>query len=100
MSARRVVRALIRGRVQGVGFRVWTQRQAELHYLDGWVRNRRDGSVEAAFAGPPEAVEAMLKACRQGPRGSRVDAVEVREAGPEALAESADASGFALLTTV
>jgi acylphosphatase len=77
----KVVRVVIRGRVQGVGFRAWTQHQAELHGLCGWARNRADGSVEALFSGPPELVDAMLKACHAGPRGSNVEAVEVENAG-------------------
>ena len=100
MSARRIVHVAIRGRVQGVCFRAWTQHQAELHGLEGWVRNRRDGSVEAVFAGRPEAVEAMLKACQQGPRGSRVETVDVRDEGEAALAERLGARGFAVLRTV
>jgi acylphosphatase len=96
---RRVVHVRIRGLVQGVGFRAWTQHQAELHGLEGWVRNRRDGSVEAVFAGPPETVDAMLKACRQGPRGSRVEDVDVQETGEGALKERPEASGFVLLGT-
>jgi acylphosphatase len=70
---------VIRGRVQAVGFRAWTEFMAERHGLQGWVRNRRDGSVEAVFAGPAEAVEAMLADCRRGPPGARVDAIEDRE---------------------
>ena len=70
MSHQRIVIASIKGRVQGVYFRAWAQHQAELRGLEGWVRNRRDGSVEAVFAGPSEAVETMLKACHEGPRGS------------------------------
>ena len=100
MSARRIVHVRIRGRVQGVGFRAWTQHQAELHGLEGWARNRRDGSVEAVFAGSPEAVEAMLKACRQGPRGSRVENVDARDEGDTALAERLGARGFAVLATI
>ena len=100
MSARRIVHVGIRGRVQGVGFRAWTQHQAELHGLEGWVRNRRDGSVEAVFAGPPDAVDAMLKTCRQGPRGSRVEGVDVRDEGEAALAERPGEGGFAVLGTV
>jgi acylphosphatase len=73
---RRIAHVLIRGRVQGVGFRAWVHHHAELNGLGGWVRNRRDGAVEAVFAGSPDLVEAMLKACRQGPAGSRVDTVE------------------------
>ena len=91
------VRARITGRVQGVGFRAWTQHQAELHGLQGWVRNRRDGRVEAMFAGPSEAVEAMLKACRQGPRGSRVDGLDLADADAAALEGSA--SRFSILPT-
>jgi acylphosphatase len=71
---------VIRGRVQGVGFRYWTQREALRHDLQGSVRNRRDGTVEATFSGPAEAVSAMLDACHRGPTGSAVSAVE---AAPE-----------------
>ncbi|MDB5591436.1 acylphosphatase [Enterovirga sp.] len=71
-----VVRLVIRGRVQGVGFRAWTRGEAERRGLSGWVRNRRDGTVEAVLAGPAEAVTAMTEACRRGPGGATVDAVE------------------------
>jgi acylphosphatase len=64
MNPVRTVRALVHGRVQGVGFRAWVQHQAELRGLDGWVRNRRDGTVEAVFSGPGSAVEAMIAVCR------------------------------------
>jgi len=70
---------MIRGRVQRVGYRAWTEYTALEQGLEGWVRNRRDGAVEAVFAGPAAAVEEMIAACREGPRGSRVDAVEQRE---------------------
>ena len=98
MSARRIVRIVVRGRVQGVGFRAWTQHQAELHGLEGWVRNRRDRSVEAVLAGPPDAVAVMLKALRAGPRGSRVDGLDEREADEAALAER-PGPGFSVLPT-
>src|SRR5262249_52467947 len=62
-------RVVIRGRVQGVGYRAWTEYAALDLGLEGWVRNRRDGTVEALFAGSADAVEAMLDACRQGPPG-------------------------------
>ncbi|NNM72899.1 acylphosphatase [Enterovirga aerilata] len=71
-----LLRVVVRGRVQGVGFRAWTQHQAQLHGLEGWVRNLSDGSVEAMLAGPAERLELMLKALREGPKGSRVEAVE------------------------
>src|SRR5262245_12961592 len=65
---------MIRGRVQGVGFRAWIEYTALERGLEGWVRNRRDGAVEAVIAGPAAAVAAMIEACRQGPPGARVDA--------------------------
>jgi acylphosphatase len=72
-----VVRQIaIRGRVQGVGFRYWTMREAIRLGVAGWVRNRRDGSVEALFAGPTDAVADMVACCRKGPGAARVDAVE------------------------
>jgi acylphosphatase len=69
-------RVLISGQVQGVGFRAWTQDEAELRGLSGWVRNRRDGSVEALFVGPSDLVAEMIETCRKGPRHARVEAVE------------------------
>jgi len=79
-------RVIIRGRVQGVGYRAWTEYTALERGLQGWVRNRRDGSVEALFAGSTEAVSAMIEHCRQGPPGARVDAVDHREAASEETA--------------
>ena len=77
MAENRTSHVLIHGRVQGVSFRAWTQHQADLHGLRGWVRNRRDGSVEAVFSGPGDLVEVMLKACHEGPSGSWVEKVEI-----------------------
>ena len=70
------LRVVISGRVQGVWFRGWCVEEARARGLDGWVRNWRDGTVEAVFVGPPEAVEAMATVCGQGPPGSRVTKVE------------------------
>lgn len=67
----------VTGRVQGVGFRAWVVWEAQERGLQGWVRNRRDGTVEAVFAGPAEQVEAMLAACRQGPSLARVANLEL-----------------------
>jgi acylphosphatase len=78
-SVRRTVRVRLEGRVQGVGFRYWTERTARDLELDGWVRNRRDGGVEAVFSGAPAAVAEMLKRCRHGPASARVDYVKVLE---------------------
>jgi acylphosphatase len=83
MTANKIVHVLIRGRVQGVGFRAWTHHQAELHGLKGWVRNCRDGSVEAVFAGPESLVGIMLKACHEGPGGAVVERVEVIDGAAE-----------------
>ena len=73
MTDRKAVRVRIEGRVQGVGFRYWAIERAAALALDGWVRNRRDGGVEAVFAGPADAVADMLRRCRQGPTFARVD---------------------------
>jgi len=69
----------VRGRVQGVFFRASTEREARRAGVAGWVRNRSDGSVEAAFEGPTEAVEALLDFCRRGPAGARVTGIEIAD---------------------
>ena len=75
----RTVHVRIDGRVQGVGFRYWTEGVAVSLDLSGWVRNRRDGSVEAVFSGPADAVAEMLERCRQGPPSSCVDRIDTAE---------------------
>ena len=75
------VRVVISGRVQGVWFRGWTIETATRRGLDGWVRNRRDGTVEAVFSGPKEAVEGMVEACWSGPAMARVVDVQRFEHG-------------------
>ncbi len=76
------VRAVIRGRVQGVWFRAWTVEQATRLNLSGWVRNRADGAVEAVFFGSKAAVAEMLTACNRGPTAARVDGVDVESCSP------------------
>jgi acylphosphatase len=93
----RIVRATITGRVQGVGFRAFVEREARARNLKGWVRNRRDGSVEAVFSGPPDIIDDMLSACRRGPSYSRVDHVDVEEAP---ATQTSTTGGFAVLPTV
>ena len=66
----------IHGRVQGVGFRYATLAQAQALGVPGWVRNRPDGSVEAAFYGPRTVLEQMLAWCEEGPRAARVERVD------------------------
>lgn len=81
MSEDRIARRLrIHGRVQGVFYRGWTVETADALGLDGWVRNRIDGTVEALVAGPAAAVEELIAACHQGPPAARVDLVETEEA--------------------
>jgi acylphosphatase len=84
LNAARLV--VIRGRVQGVGYRAWTEVTALEFRLQGWVRNRRDGAVEALFIGLETDVSAMIEACRSGPSGARVDFVDHRDAGPDEVA--------------
>jgi acylphosphatase len=101
MSAIRQVlirHVLIRGRVQGVGYRAWTEYTAIDHGLEGWVRNCRDGAVEAVFAGAPQAVAEMIQACRRGPPAARVDAVEERD-GTQAELAARGRERFAVLPT-
>jgi len=76
---------VIRGSVQGVGFRYSAARAAGSRGVSGWVRNRGDGSVEAVFEGEADAVEAMVRWCEDGPGGAYVDGVDVVEAPPEGL---------------
>jgi acylphosphatase len=74
---KRTVRVRIAGRVQGVGYRLWTECEASELALDGWVRNRRDGTVEAVFSGSATAVAEMLRRCEMGPPGAQVARVEI-----------------------
>lgn len=97
MSERRIVRIVVRGRVQGVGFRAFVEDEANLRAMSGWVRNRSDGSVEAMAAGSPQAVAALLDTIRRGPPASRVDAVQVEDLDE---AELGNGSGFGVLPTV
>jgi len=92
--------ATIRGRVQGVGYRAWVEDEATARGLEGWVRNRRDGSVEAVFAGPAEAVAAMIEACRRGPSSARVEAVNDAAAGSDMLKLRRAGESFSVLGTV
>jgi acylphosphatase len=98
-ASRRIVRVSIRGRVQGVGFRAWAEYGAIARGLEGWVRNRRDGSVEALFAGPAERVGVMIAACRRGPSGARIDSFEEVEAEASALDLRHSGEGFSVLPT-
>jgi acylphosphatase len=85
----------IAGKVQGVGFRFSLQEEADRLGLSGWVRNRRDGTVEAVVQGAPEAVEALITWARRGPPGSRV--VDLRVESP---AEEQRYGGFEISPTI
>ena len=87
------------GLVQGVGFRAFVEYEATRRNIEGWVRNRRGRIVEAVFAGEHEAVEALIAVSRVGPRGARVDGIEVRVASDDELALRGSES-FAVLPTV
>jgi acylphosphatase len=91
---------IIRGRVQGVGYRIWTEVTALERGLEGWVRNRRDGSVEAVFGGSENNVTAMIADCRRGPPGARVDALDQREATPDEIALRRGDELFSVLGSV
>jgi acylphosphatase len=93
-------RVTIRGRVQGVGYRAWVEHQAIRLGLDGWVRNRRDGSVEALFAGAEDVVTEMTARCRRGPSAAHVDAVTDQLAQSDDLNLRTPSEGFSVLPTL
>jgi len=90
---------IIRGRVQGVGYRAFVEDEAHRRGLHGWVRNRRDGSVEAVFSGPHSEVEPVIEACRRGPFSARVSALDQREGTDADLLKGAEGSSFSVLPT-
>jgi acylphosphatase len=86
-------RVVVQGRVQGVGFRMACERAARVHQVAGWVRNRRDGRVEAVFEGEAAGVAAVVQWCWEGPPGAAVTGLEVVDEQPEGL------TGFRVATT-
>jgi acylphosphatase len=94
-----ICRIVIRGRVQGVGFRAWTEMIALERGIGGWVRNRRDGSVEALFVGSTEVVLDVIELCREGPPRARVDDVDQVAAGAAELALRRRGELFSVLGT-
>jgi acylphosphatase len=93
METSETTHVIVTGIVQGVGYRAWTADTARRHGLSGWVRNRRDGSVEAVFSGPSDAVRAMLADCLSGPPSAEVTSVKT------AGWSEAHAGGFHVLPT-
>ncbi|MDH2341226.1 acylphosphatase [Bradyrhizobium sp. SSUT18] len=98
--SRAILQVMIRGRVQGVGYRAWVEYQATTCGLEGWVRNRRDGSVEALFAGSPKHVADMVALCRHGPPSARVDSVTSETADVDELNLRGAGEAFSVLPTV
>jgi acylphosphatase len=88
-------RLTITGRVQGVGYRDWAIGTGQRLGLTGWVRNRRDGAVEALIVGDESAVGRMIEACRRGPPAARVDGIDVDPVDLDILPD-----GFTRLPTV
>jgi acylphosphatase len=90
---------LVRGQVQGVGYRAWVEQEALRLGLEGWVRNRRDGAVEAVFSGVDDVVAQMIEACRRGPSAARVEAVDIIEGGEGLLDRRRAGERFSVLAT-
>ena len=95
----RFVRLTIHGRVQGVGFRAFVEYEAVHRGLEGWVRNRRDGSVETLIAGNERVVDEMIEVCRRGPTVARVERMDIEDAGVGDLARRAPGERFSVLQT-
>jgi acylphosphatase len=100
MSERRIIKhVIVSGRVQGVGFRAFVEHHATQRNLDGWVRNRRDGTVEAVFAGPADSVDGMIRACGIGPLSGRVDKLDQRDGTDVELSARGAGEKFSCLPT-
>ncbi|MGA3303844.1 MAG: acylphosphatase [Methylovirgula sp.] len=95
-----VVRVIVRGRVQGVGYRAFTETEALARGVRGWVRNLRTGEVEAIFAGDASAVETLCAICREGPPHALVLAVDILPADRGLLEDSGWEGGFHQLATL
>jgi acylphosphatase len=98
--SRAIIQVIVTGRVQGVGYRAWVEYQAIASGLEGWVRNRRDGSVEALFAGNAKVVAEMVALCRHGPPSARVTAVTNETASEAQLNLRRSGEAFSVLPTV
>jgi acylphosphatase len=81
-STRLFRRYLVTGRVQGVGFRWFVEREAQLIGVGGWVRNRDDGTVEVLASGTNAQLDSLYDKLKEGPRAARIDVVEVKNAAP------------------
>ena len=95
----RFVRLTIHGRVHGVGFRAFVEREAIQRGLEGWVRNRRDGSVETLLAGDGLVLDDVIEICRRGPAVGLVERMDIEEAKAGELAKRAPGERFSVLQT-
>ncbi|HET9718227.1 MAG TPA: acylphosphatase [Pseudolabrys sp.] len=100
MTAKVIRHIVVRGLVQGVGYRAFVEREAQDLGIHGWVRNRSDGSVEAVFVGSPEAVTEAVERCRSGPRLARVSAIDQRAGSEVELSEILRSPSFVVLPTI
>jgi acylphosphatase len=91
---------VVRGRVQGVGYRAWLTGEAEARGLSGWARNCKDGTVEAVLAGSEDAVAALIAKCSYGPGLARVDVVDDEPASADMLNLRARGERFSVLPTL
>lgn len=91
---------IVRGKVQGVGYRAWIAGEAEARGLAGWARNRKDGTVEAVLSGPDQAVIALIEKCQHGPGMARVSAVENEPGTEDMMNLRAAREKFSVLPTV
>lgn len=91
---------IVRGKVQGVGYRAWITGEAEARGLAGWARNRKDGNVEAVLSGPEDAVAALIAKCQYGPGMARVTRVDDQRAGDHMLTQRAPGERFSVLPTI
>lgn len=99
MSERTILHVTARGRVQGVGYRAFVEREALKRGIEGWVRNRRDGTVEAVFAGDAAIVRDLVEACRRGPFVAKVAALDQRDGTEAELAGRRPGELFSVLAT-
>ncbi|MBI1203769.1 MAG: acylphosphatase [Rhodopseudomonas sp.] len=95
-----IVHVIARGRVQGVGYRAFVEREALKRGLEGWVRNRRDGTVEAVFKGEPDKVEDMIDACQRGPFTAQVEGINRRDGVAADLKSRLPGQSFSVLATL
>ncbi len=90
---------IVRGRVQGVGYRAFVEAEALVRGLEGWVRNRRDGTVEALLKGEEPVLADMIETCRQGPFGARVDEIYLLDGTDEDFRLRRPGEAFSVLAT-